>query len=116
VGHWPATTAAIQARLATAQELAADEEASETLSGDGRLKVAEALVMLAKLSPAPLPGISFTHGAFQIRVRALLEGRRIHPTWPPRLLLATLLFVPGFVGAMHNFIHHGLESLLGALS
>jgi hypothetical protein len=116
VGHLPATTTAIRARLAAAQEMAADEEAADAMPEEGRLKIAEALVMLAKLARTPSPAISFTHGDLQSRVRALLDGRRHHPRWPARLLLATLLLVPALVGASHDFIHHGLETLLGALS
>lgn len=116
VGHLLATTTAIRARLAAAQEMAADEEAADAMPGEGRLKIAEALVMLAQLARTPSPGISFTHGDLQTRVRALLERRRHHATWPARLLLVTLLLVPTLVGASHDFIHHGLETLLGALS
>lgn len=116
VGHLPVTTTAIRARLAVAQELAADEEAADSLPGDGRLKIAEALLTLAKRARTSSPGISFTHGDLQSRVRALLEERRSHPTWSARLLLAALLLVPAMVGVSHDVIHHGLETLLGALS
>lgn len=115
IGHLPGATTAIKARLAAAQEMAADEEAAEALP-EGRLKIAEALVMLAKLARTSSPGISFTHGDLQARVRALLEGRRVHSAWPVRLLFAALLLVPALVGTSHDLIHHGLETLLGALS
>lgn len=85
------------------------------MPGEGRLKMTEALVTLAKLVRIPSPGIAFTQVDLQTRVRALLERRR-HPAWPARLLLVALLLLPTLVGAARDFIHHGLETLLGALS
>lgn len=116
VGHLPATTTAIQARLVAEQEMAADEEAGDAIPGDGRLRLAEALVMVAKLARTPSPGIAFTDGDLETRVRALLAVRPQYATWPIRLLLATLLLMPALVGASHAWVHHGLETLLGALS
>jgi hypothetical protein len=80
------------------------------------LKIAEALVMLARLTRTTSPGISFTHGDLNARVRALLEGPRNHPSWLAHILFAGGLLVPALVGASHDLIHHGLETLLGALS
>ena len=114
-GHLPSVTAAIRSRLSTAQEMAADVEAAEALH-NGRLKIAEALVMLAKLTRNPSPGLSFTQGDLKARVHALLENRRAHPAWPARVLMIGGLVVPIAVGLAHDLIHHGLETLLGALS
>ncbi len=115
VGHLPAATRALRARLAAAQELAADAEAAASLP-DGSLKIAEALVALARLPRAPSRGISFTHGNLEARVHALLHGHRTVPAWPARLLLLCASSVPVAVGASHDLVHHGLETLLGALS
>ena len=115
VGHLPSVTSSLRTRLTTAQEMAADTEAADALP-EGRLKIALALVVLAKLARTPSPGISFTHGNLKARVDALLEGRRTHPAWPARLLLIFGLLLPVAVGACHDLIHHSLETLLGALS
>jgi hypothetical protein len=115
VGHWPAVATALRTRLVIAQELAADAEAAAALP-EGRLKLAEALVVLAKLGRAPAPGLSFTHGDLRARVDALLEGDAAHPAWPLRLLASAGLLVPVVVGVFHDTIHHGLETLLGVLS
>lgn len=115
LGHWPFILSALRKRLSAAQELAADAEAAEGLA-DGRLRIAEALVVLSRLAPARTPGISFTDGDLKARVHALLEGRHPHPGWRARLLLVSALVVPIALGLGHDLIHHGLETLLGALS
>lgn len=115
-GHFPAVVRALRERLCAAQELAADAEAAETLS-DGRLKMAEALLRLARVSRVPAPGISITHGDVKTRVHALLEGRTppYRARWTRGLVVFALSLLP-VVGALHDPIHHGLETLLGALS
>lgn len=115
MGHLPAVSAALRARLHATQELAADAEAAETLR-EGRLKIAEALIVLAKIQRAPAPGISITHGDLEARVRALLEAHDAFPTWRARVLLLSALVLPVALGASHDMIHHGLETLLGVLS
>lgn len=115
VAHLPSTMASLRARLSTAQELAADAEAAQTLP-DGQYKIAEALVLLARISRAPSPGISFVQGDLETRVRTLLAGRRGFPAWPARALLLTVLVLAAALAAAHDLIHHGLETLLGALS
>jgi hypothetical protein len=115
VGHLPAMADALRARLFAAQEMAADAEAAETLS-DGRFKLAEALILLARVTQARAPGISFTHGDLTTRVHALLDGYRTFPSWPARVLLLCALVLPAALAASHNLVHHGLETLLGALS
>jgi hypothetical protein len=120
-GHVPSVAASLQSRIAAAQEMAADLEAADSMP-HGRIKLAEALVRLARLArPASTPslGISFAHGNLEARVHALLDDRRGHPAWPAwpaRALLLAGLFVPVAVAAAHDLIHHGLETLLGALS
>jgi hypothetical protein len=113
-GHLPSVGWALGVRLAAAQEMAADFEAAEALP-DGRLKVAEALVTLAKLR-TPAAGLAFTQGDIEARVVALLEPRCVHASWPARVLVAGFLALPVAAGLAHDVVHHGLETLLGALS
>jgi hypothetical protein len=115
MGHVPSITESLRVRLSAAQEMAADAEAAETLC-EGRFKMAEALILLARISRAPSPGISFTHGDLEARVHALLEGHRRFSSWPTRILLLSVLVLPAALGASHDLIHHALETLLGALS
>lgn len=115
VGHLPTTTESLRLRYCAAQEMAADAEAAETLR-DGSLKIAEALLVLARASRVRAPGISFTGGNLESRIHALLEGRRRFAAWPARVLLLGTLLLPAVLGASHDLIHHGLETLLGALS
>lgn len=115
VGHLPSTTESLRVRLFAAQEMAADAEAAETLS-EGRFKIAEALILLARISRAPSPGVSFTHGDLKTRVHALLEGHHRLSPWPTRVLLLSALALSTALGASYDLIHHGLETLLGALS
>ncbi len=114
-GHLPLVTRMLQLRLSTAQEIAADAEAAETML-EGRFKLAEALLLLARISRASSLGISFTNGDLKTRVHALLATERILPTWPKRVLLLSGLALLTAVGASHDLIHHGLETLLGSLS
>ena len=95
--------------------MAADAEAAETLS-DGRLKIAEALVLLARMSRMPSVGMSFTQGDLTTRVHALLEGNRTSSNALTHALLLCALLLPVALGVSHDLIHHGLETLLGALS
>lgn len=115
LGHFPSTRRALCRRLAAAQELAADAAAADTLPG-GRLHVAEALVTLARLSATPSPGISFTEGDLKSRVHALLEDPRPRSVLWERLLILGALVLAVLVVVSHDAIHHGLETLLGALS
>ncbi len=115
IGHVPSVTSALGARLATAQEMAADAEAAESLP-EGRLRIAEALVLLATLSRRASSELAFTHGDLEARVHALLKGRTDHASWPPRLLVLGGLLMPVIVAGSHAHVHHGLEMLLGILS
>ncbi len=115
IGHLPTLASALRARVCTAQEMAADAEAVETLP-DGRLRLARVLVLLARACQTPAPGISFTHGDVEARVRTLLEERPPFSTWPGRVLVLSALVLPAALGASHDLVHHSLETLLGALS
>lgn len=115
VGHVPRLAAALGARFAAAQESAADAEAAASLPG-GTVRVAEALVALARLGPRPTPGISIMHGDLRGRVHALLEGRPARAAWPARAAAAAALGLGLASVLAHDHVHHCLETVLGALS
>ena len=109
----PAVRAALETRLAGSQELAADFDAARELADP--VTVAEALLALARLERAPAPGLAFTQGNLRDRVFALLNPQE-QTAWPLASLLAcSAVLLAGF-GASHELVHHGLETLLGALS
>ncbi|ACY16884.1 M48 family metalloprotease [Haliangium ochraceum] len=116
--HLPGVGAALSRRLTTAQEMAADATAADAL-GDP-LAIAESLLALVKAgaasAPQPAPGLAFTNGLVEARVRALVDtgaesGRPLSRTalTLAALALAALLF------CFHEPIHHALESILGLL-
>lgn len=113
--HLPTAAASLRLRLCAAQELAADAEGADSLSA-GPLRMAEALVALARAPRVPVSGMAFTGGDLESRVRALLEGRRHFPVWPARAIVLGALALPAMLGAAHDSVHHALETLLGALS
>jgi hypothetical protein len=94
--------------------MAADADAAGQL-GDG-VRVAEALIALARLRAAAVPtSLSFAHGELAARVHALLEPRA--PRSGPALALASLAALAlGALCAFPETIHHALETALGALS
>jgi Zn-dependent protease with chaperone function len=112
--HLPGVARAIARRLAHAQEMAADADAACQL-GDG-VRVAEALVTLARLRATPAPaGLSFSRGDIAARVHALIEPRA--PRSAPALAFASLGVVAlGALCAFPETVHHALETVLGALS
>ena len=112
--HLPSVSSRIAARLATAQEMAADAEAADEVQD--RVRVAEALVALARLHARPSPGLSFTHGDLRARVQALLGPPADTISWPVRVLAAVGVCATLTIGALHEAVHHVLETLLGALS
>lgn len=114
-GHLPLVARLLRARLVAAQEFSADEEGARALC-DGRVRMAEALVQLAKVRSAPVPGLSFVEGDVRARVSALLQSPRPVRRWPARVLWACALLLPVVVGLSHDLVHHELETLLGALS
>jgi Zn-dependent protease with chaperone function len=115
IGHLPAMAQALSLRLAAAQEMAADAEAADSLQ-DGRVRLAEAIVLLARASHLPSVGMAFTGGDWKARVHALLEEREVQSAWPGRALVVGALLVPFGALFSHHLIHHALETLLGALS
>lgn len=115
LGHLPSMLDSLRIRLCAAQEMAADAEAADVLE-NGRLRIAEALVLLARISTSQLPGVAFTHGDLHCRVHALLTGHRAYSAWPARMMLLCTAVLPVTVGTLHGSIHHALETLLGVLS
>jgi len=113
--HLPGVGAAIARRLARAVESAADEQAAMRL-GD-RLRVADALVRMARLRTAPPAGaLGFGGDDLEGRVRELLADHpadRPAPTGPA--LLATVLLGCGAM-LFAPAVHHGLETVMGWLS
>lgn len=114
-GHLPLAAELLRARLIAAQEFAADDEGARALC-DGRVRMAEALVRLAKVRSGAVLGLSFVDGDVKARVSALLGAPRRARLWPARILWICALLLPVVVGLAHDFIHHELETLLGALS
>jgi len=112
--HLPPVATAIRERLALCQEMLADSEAAQEL-GDP-LRVAESLVALARLGRASAAGLSFTHGDLGARVRALLHPTQPRGPWVGWLLVSVALALFSLVGLCHDPVHHGLETILGALS
>ncbi len=116
LGHLPQVTQPLWHRLMLAQEMAADEEAALALP-QGRIRLAEALVRLTRLSKRTRgPGIAFTHGDLRTRVQALLQPTLPRAAWPRGLALIASLALPISIAVCHDFVHHTLETLLSALS
>lgn len=115
LGHLPSLAAHLRARLVTAQEFTADEEGALSLP-NGRLKMADAILTLAKSRQTLALGLSFTDGDLRTRIATLLYPPRSIPTWPAHVLLLCAVALPLIVGASHDLIHHELETVLGALS
>ena len=111
--HLPLIAGEISAALGEAQELAADHRAAREV---GARRVAHALVALSRSSArVPRHAFGFSVTDLETRVMALLEtGPR--PDQPRRrtVAIAALLAVVA-VAATAESVHHGLESLLGAL-
>lgn len=113
--HLPAVASRVQRRLATSQEIAADAAAAAS-TGDP-VGVAAALLQLARAAGATHrhSPVAFTDGDVAVRVRALVS-----PTTGPLFPRGGLVF-GGVVLALgtlaaHDAVHHGLETLLGALN
>lgn len=98
--------------LAIARERACDERAA--LEHD-RVDVAEALVRFARAADQDLPPamLGFGPEVLEARVRALLEEPIATPSRAITLALAATL---GALALGAPFVHHALETLLGALA
>lgn len=113
--HFPLVEFAIQRRLATSQELAADAAAA-SITGDP-VGVAAALLELARSAEAVQRRslLAFTDGDIALRVRALVSPPST--SLVPRHALLTIGVVLTLAAlSAHDAVHHGLETLLGALN
>ena len=116
INHPPSIGSTLEARLVLAQERAADEAAAAAFP-DGRLKMAAALVSLARrASPAHPLAVAFGHAHIKLRVRALLGAPPPPCSRPARSLTCGALLVTLLALMSHASIHDALETLLGALS
>lgn len=113
VGHLPLIASQLYRRLMVAQEMAADAESAEA---HGPLQVAEALLCLAKSGLVGRLGLAFTEGDVSARVRALLEPGPVVGPWPVRLLLGLGASCVGAMLLGYQYVHQGLESILGLLA
>lgn len=109
--HLPFVARRLDDALARAQEMAADEDAATTLAS--RVRVARALVALARATPAPEGATAFATSDVTTRVALLMDDT-------PRADRPTVLhFVIGSaiaiasVAMSADFVHHGVEILLG---
>lgn len=113
-GHLSSVAACIRRRICTGQEMAADLQAADHLQ-DGRLRIAQALLTLAKHNRDRTPAVAFTDGGLKARVLALLAPVSPRARWPLHAFMAAWLTMPIGLVLMHDLIHHGLEALLHVL-
>jgi hypothetical protein len=113
--HLPTLGWILLERFTTAQEMSADADAADGMS-NGRLRMAEALLFMAKAGTPPAHALGFSSEDVSLRVRALLEDEPRHSPWWPRLLTAGALLLPLLIFSSHEEIHHGLETMLGLLT
>lgn len=126
VGHVPGMRSLLRARLALAQEMAADAAAARS---HGALETAEALLALARAARGrtDAPHDAFAHAAFvggpagmaafETRVRALIGADA--PADRPVFARAALALVPAALVALAtspHHVHHLLESVLGLIA
>lgn len=102
-------------RFTTAQEMSADADAAHGMP-NGRLRMAEALLFMAKSGTPPEHALAFSSEDVSLRVRALLEDDGRHSLWWPRLLTTVALLLPLVIFSSHEEIHHSLETMLGLLT
>ncbi len=115
LGHLPHIAEQIRTRLIAAQELTADEEGAASIV-DGRVKMASAILTLARTRQLHAPALAFTDGDIRTRVAVLLEPPRQVHGFTARVLTVAAVALPLVVGFLHESIHHELETLLGILS
>lgn len=112
--HLPGVAGWLGARLAQAQEMAADEVAAQTLGS--REAVASAVVALAKARQVgPSAALAFSGSNVEHRVQSLLDGDERRDTPSPQALGVAAFVALAAVAAGADTVHHGIETLLGAL-
>jgi Zn-dependent protease with chaperone function len=120
--NWLPVSAKMFAAWCDAAEEAADDDAART-GADGRVRLAEALVKVARLAPvngveAPMPASALYRGeSLERRVRRLLEARHretssFAPVWSARAAL-TVLSVAGLT--VLERVHELVEGLIHSL-
>lgn len=112
--HLPGIARALRARLARAQEMAADADAASAL-GD-RARIAQALVHVARAQlRAPHGALAFGASHVELRVRGLLDDRPLRE-WPSSGALWLAFVSAGVFVALHaSTVHHTVEQALGLL-
>jgi Zn-dependent protease with chaperone function len=116
--HLPAVATKLRARLASAQEMAADAEAAIRLGS--RERVARALLCLLRAqrrvpARAPAAALAFGQSDVEARVQLLLEARA-QREWPSSIVLWLILATAGALVALHaGAVHHAVEHTLGFL-
>lgn len=110
--HLPGIARWLDARVATAQEMAADAEAASALESPAR--VAEALVQLARAARStPRGALAFGAESVEARVQALLDPQPKTSGPSARTLLAAIAGIALAVACAAEAVHHGVEVLLG---
>ena len=113
--HLPGIAGWLERQLVRAHELAADAEAAAAVQSPER--VAHALVQLTRVQRrAPAAALAFEGADVEARVTCLLDPRprRDQPRAWVIFFIAVIALV--LLGAGADFVHHGLETLLGLLS
>jgi hypothetical protein len=112
--HWPSVAREIDRRLASSQELQADEAAAGAV-GD-RLLVADSLLQFARARVgAPGGALAFIDGGVEARVLALSSDAPHQSSRPLVILATTSLIAFASIVASPATVHHALETALGWL-
>lgn len=112
--HVPAMARELDKRLASAQELQADECAARAV-GD-RLMVAECLLQLARArTDSPLGALAFTDGGVAARIVALSDMVDSRKSWPLALIATIGMLAIGAAIGSPSAVHHAFETTLGWL-
>lgn len=115
LGHLPWVSDQLMRRLIASQETAADAEAAGDSTG-GRLRIAEAILAVAKAKDAPSHAIAFADGDMITRIRTLLHPHVAPSKWATSCVAVIGLLLALALAQSHAFVHHALETLLGFLS
>lgn len=112
--HLPGVASWLTRRQATAQEMAADEAAAQTVGS--RTSIAHALVALARARCAhPAGATAFSGTDIEVRVDQLLGDRKCRDTPKGSTLSIVAVLALVALAASADAVHHGVELLLGVL-